>query len=67
MLFIESVFLAADGAHASQKQHLTARQAGAIARLAGARGVTPFHFSPRYAERESALRVELDAAWRGNG
>jgi ribonuclease Z len=67
MLFIESVFLDADGAHASQKQHLTARQAGTIARLAGARNVVPFHFSPRYAEREAELRAELAEAWRGGG
>jgi ribonuclease Z len=64
-LFIESVFLEADGAHALQKQHLTARQAGTIARLAGARNVVPFHFSPRYAERETEVRAELDAAWHG--
>lgn len=64
VLFIESVFLDADVAHATRKQHLTARQAGAIARLAGARNVVPFHFSPRYAERESALRAELAAAFR---
>jgi ribonuclease Z len=67
VLFIESVFLEADVAHATQKQHLTARQAGAIARLAGARTVVPFHFSPRYAEREAALRAELEAAFHGHG
>jgi len=63
LLFIESVFLETDGAHASGKQHLTARQAGTIARLAGARRVEPFHFSPRYAEREGELRAELTAAF----
>jgi ribonuclease Z len=66
LLFIESVFLDADAAHATQKQHLTAGQAGTIARLAGARSVVPFHFSPRYAEREAALREELEAAFRGH-
>jgi len=65
LLFIESVFLDADVAHATQKQHLTAGQAGTIARLAGARNVVPFHFSPRYAERGAALRAELEAAFRG--
>jgi ribonuclease Z len=64
-LFIESVFLDADGAHAARKQHLTARQAGTIARAAAARAVVPFHHSPRYAGREAALRAELEAAWRG--
>jgi ribonuclease Z len=65
LLFIESVFLEEDIAHAGQKQHLTARQAGTIARLAGARHVVQFHFSPRYAEREEELRAELMVAFRG--
>jgi ribonuclease Z len=64
LLFIESVFLEEDAAHGAQKQHLTARQAGAIAREAGVRHVVPFHFSPRYAGREQALRDELEAAFR---
>ncbi len=64
-LFIESVFLEEDAAHGRDKQHLTARQAGTIARLAGARSVEPFHFSPRYTGRTEALRAELEAAFRG--
>jgi ribonuclease Z len=60
-LFIECVFLDADVDHAERKQHLTARQAGSIARAARARLVIPFHFSPRYAGREEELRRELDA------
>jgi len=63
-LFIECVFLDEDADHAARKFHLTARQAGSIARAARARLVVPFHFSPRYAEREAALRDELEAAWR---
>lgn len=63
-LFIEAVFLDADGAHAQRKQHLTARQAGRIARAAGAHEVTPFHFSPRYTGREGELVAELQAARR---
>jgi ribonuclease Z len=46
-LFIECVFLAQDADHAARKHHLTARQAGSIARAAGAKQVIPFHFSPR--------------------
>jgi ribonuclease Z len=65
MLFIETVFLEEDVEHAIQKQHLTAQQAGRIARAAGARVVVPFHFSPRYTGRESELRAELDAAFGG--
>jgi ribonuclease Z len=65
LLFIESVFLDEDAGHATLKQHLTARQAGTIARLAGARSVVPFHFSPRYEGRAEALRTELERARRG--
>jgi len=61
-LFIESVFLDQDSEHASRKNHLTARQAGEIARRLAARTVVPFHFSPRYEGREAALVAELHAA-----
>jgi len=64
-LFIESVFLDADADHAARKYHLTARQAGTIARRAGAKAVIPFHFSPRYTEREEELRAEVEAAYAG--
>lgn len=64
-LFIESVFLQEDADHAARKFHLTARQAGLIARAARARLVTQFHFSPRYIEREAELRAELEAARAG--
>ncbi|MCX8003568.1 MAG: MBL fold metallo-hydrolase [Burkholderiaceae bacterium] len=64
-LFIESVFLHEDLAHAERKNHLTAWQAGTIARAVGARAVVPFHFSPRYEDRADALRAQLVAAWRG--
>jgi len=67
LLFIETVFLDEDVSHASEKQHLTAGQAGRIARAAGARNVVPFHFSPRYTERESELRAELEGELRNAG
>src|SRR3970282_934317 len=63
LLFIECVFLDEDREHAARKCHLTARQAGGSARAARARVVVPFHFSPRYAERETELRAELEAAY----
>lgn len=66
-LFIESVFLDADVAHATHKNHLTARQAGTIARAVGAGAIVPFHFSPRYQGRADALRDEAYAAWSGAG
>ena len=64
-LFIESVFLDADLAQAQRKNHLTARQAGQIAREVGARAVVPFHFSPRYGQRGAELAAEAQAAWSG--
>jgi len=65
MLFIESVFLDEDADQAARKNHLTARQAGEIARRAGAKAVFPFHFSPRYQGREAELRTEIELAWGG--
>ena len=62
-LFIESVFLDADHAHAQRKNHLTAGQAGRIAREVGAGAVVPFHFSPRYGERAAGVAAEVRAAW----
>ena len=56
------VFLDADRDHALRKNHLTARQAGEIARAAAARRkVVPFHFSPRYRGDEAALQREVMA------
>jgi ribonuclease Z len=66
-LFIECTFLDEDADQAARKKHLTARQAGSIARAAGAKRVLPFHFSPRYAGREADLRREVESAWTGEG
>jgi len=65
LLFIESVFLNEDRDHAARKNHLTAQQAGLIARRTGARAVVPFHFSPRYEGRSAALVAEMHSAWSG--
>lgn len=65
ILFIECVFLQADADHASRKNHLTALQAGVIARAVGAKSLVPFHFSPRYEGREGELAAEANAAWTG--
>ena len=67
ILFIEAAFHDRERARATARRHLTARQAGTIARLAGARRAVPFHFSPRYVEEETALYLELDAAFAGEG
>jgi ribonuclease Z len=66
MLFIESAFLDADRAHAERKNHLTARQAGTIARRLCARVVVPCHVSPRYGTRADRVLAEVRAAWAGD-
>ncbi len=66
LLFIESMFLDQDQAHAQRKNHLTARQAGDIARRVGAKAIVPFHYSPRYARRSAELIAEARAAWSGS-
>jgi len=67
LLYIEAVFTEAEAEHAARKNHLTARQAGAIARRVGAHAVVPLHFSPRYEGRADELIAELQAAWHGAG
>ncbi len=63
-LFIEAMFLHEDEARAGEKYHLTARQAGMLAREAGAVRVIPFHFSAKYAERGEGLRREVAEAFQ---
>ncbi|HEV2603573.1 MAG TPA: MBL fold metallo-hydrolase [Microvirga sp.] len=64
-LFIEAVFLERDATLAAGTRHLTAAQAGRLARQAGARHVHPFHHSARYLDTPDALRDELLAAFGG--
>lgn len=63
-LFIEAAFLEKDKEHAVKKRHLTARQAGEIAGLAGARRFSLFHFSPRYQGAEKLFYAEAVAAYQ---
>jgi len=62
-LFIEACFLGEDSIRARDKYHLTARQAGELARRAGVKRVTPFHFSPKYQGRGELLIREVMEAF----
>ncbi|MRR06277.1 MAG: ribonuclease Z [Deltaproteobacteria bacterium] len=64
-LFIEAMFLQEDERQAQEKFHLTARQAGSLARMAGVARVIPFHFSAKYAWQDEELRREVGNAFRG--
>ena len=66
LLYIEAVFMERDAEHGQRKFHLTARQAGGIARAANAGAVIPVHFSPRYqGEERTLLRAEVAAEFGG--
>lgn len=62
-LFIEGGFLDRDRDKAQEKYHLTAREAGELAKMARARGFTLFHHSPRYVERGDELQQEATEAF----
>jgi ribonuclease Z len=65
--FIEAPFLHEDAERAALKYHLTAAQAGALARKAGAVRIIPFHFSPKYTGMEDRLEREVERAFAGEG
>lgn len=63
MLFIEAPFLESEQEAARRKYHLTARDAGEIAREAEVSAFRVFHFSPRYMGREAELEAEAREAF----
>ncbi|MFO0767879.1 MAG: hypothetical protein U0231_14070 [Nitrospiraceae bacterium] len=48
IFYCEAPYLDSDADKARERYHLTAKQAGTMARKAGARELIVFHFSPRY-------------------
>lgn len=63
LLFIEAPFLDADAETAAERGHLTAGQAGRLAREAAVKQMIPIHFSPRYVGQEERLRREAQEAF----
>jgi ribonuclease Z len=67
VLFIEAPFLQADAKHAAARRHLTAHQAGTLARQAQVKRIVTLHYSPRYEGRGEELDREALAAFQGTG
>jgi len=65
LFFVEAAFLDIDRERAEDKYHLTAGQAGRLARQAGVKRLLPIHFSPKYAGDPSVLEQEALAAFTG--
>lgn len=63
-LFIEAAFLEKDKDIAEKKFHLTAKNAGTIAGMAGVKQFTLFHFSPRYSGMEDLFQEEAMAEYK---
>ena len=66
VFFCEAPFLEEDLEQAARRYHLTARQAGALARAAGAHRLQVFHFSPRYEGRYGDIQAEAQAEFAGH-
>jgi ribonuclease Z len=65
VFYCESPYLDVDADKAQDRYHLTARQAGLMARKARVRDLVVFHFSPRYTGQGEALEREAMEAFRG--
>ncbi|HOL58987.1 MAG TPA: MBL fold metallo-hydrolase [Syntrophales bacterium] len=63
ILFIEAAFLNEDREKAKLRGHLTAAQAGEIAREARVKRIVLFHFSPKYKCRADAFQKEALSAF----
>jgi ribonuclease Z len=65
LFYCEAPYLDIDAEKARDRYHLTARQAGLMARKARARDLVVFHFSPRYTGQGEALEREAMEAFQG--
>lgn len=65
LLYCESPYLDIDAEKARDRYHLTARQAGIMARKAQVRDLVVFHFSPRYTGQGEAIEREAMEAFQG--
>ena len=65
IFYCESPYLDQDADKARERYHLTARQAGIMAKKAGARHLVVFHFSPRYTGQGEAIEKEAMEAFAG--
>ena len=64
LLYIETYFLESDKEKARERYHLTAREAGRIAREAGVGRMETLHFSLRYLDDPEALLREAEDEFR---
>ena len=65
LFFCEAAFLEKDRERAEQRAHLTARQAGELARKAKVKKLHIFHFSPKYEKETELLYREAEEAFLG--
>ena len=65
LFFCEAAFLEKDRDRAEERGHLTARQAGELARKAEIKKLIIFHFSPRYEKETRLLYQEAEETFRG--
>ena len=66
LFYCESPYLDAEAEKARDRYHLTARQAGIMARKAQVRDLIVFHFSPRYTGQGEAIEQEAHDAFLGH-
>ena len=65
LFYCEAPYLDVDAEKARDRYHLTARQAGIMARKAEVRDLVVFHFSPRYTGQGEAIEHEAMEVFQG--